>query len=153
MKYMYLIRKTVYQLMFVFFIIRSLIRLFRRSGGYSLSFGKFGKVFVYSQNPHPSNVVLFVSGDGGWNQGVVDMAKTLSSLDAIIVGIDITRYLRNLQNTSETCLYPSSDFEELSKFIQGKYKYQEYITPVLVGYSSGSNTCICFTCSGSPTDI
>lgn len=104
----------------------------------TLSYSKFGKVFIYRQTPQPSHVVLFVSGDGGWNLGVVDMARTLSSLDALVVGIDITRYLRTLQNASATCLYPAEDFELLSKFIQQKYNYSVYTPPVLIGYSSGA---------------
>jgi len=67
----------------------------------SLQFGPFGKVFLYRQSPHPSHLVLFVSGDGGWNLGVIDMAKTLSHLDALVVGIDITHYLRELANSKE----------------------------------------------------
>jgi type IV secretory pathway VirJ component len=37
---------------------------------------------VYRQSSQPSHVVLFVSGDGGWNLGVVEMARELASLDA-----------------------------------------------------------------------
>ena len=48
-----------------------------------LNYGRFGAVTLYRTAPHPSHVVLFVSGDGGWNKGVVDMARELSSLDAI----------------------------------------------------------------------
>jgi type IV secretory pathway VirJ component len=104
----------------------------------TLSFGRFGKVFIYKEKPQPAHVVLFVSGDGGWNLGVIDMARTLSSLDALVVGIDITRYLRTLERTAEECLYPASDFELLSKYIQMKYSFPVYRAPVLVGYSSGA---------------
>ena len=104
----------------------------------SLRFGRFGHVFIYRQSPHPSHVVLFVSGDGGWNLGVVDMAKTLSHQDALVVGVDITHYLRELANSKEPCLYPAGDFEMLSKFVQKSLQFPKYVTPVLVGYSSGA---------------
>ena len=48
------------------------------------SFGSFGRVVLYRQSTLPSHVVIFVSGDGGWNKGVVDMARTLSALDAVV---------------------------------------------------------------------
>ena len=35
----------------------------------TLSFGRLGTVTLYRQSPHPSHVILFVSGDGGWNRG------------------------------------------------------------------------------------
>jgi hypothetical protein len=57
-----------------------------------LSFGRFGKVTLYRDSQRPSQVVLFVSGDGGWNKGVIDMATALASLDAVVVGIDINHY-------------------------------------------------------------
>ena len=104
----------------------------------SLRFGRFGNVFIYRQSSHPSHVVLFVSGDGGWNLGVVDMAKTLSYHDALVIGVDITRYLRELANSKEPCLYPAGDFEMLSKFVQKSFQFPRYVTPVLVGYSSGA---------------
>ena len=104
----------------------------------TLQFGPFGKVFLYRQSPLPSHVVLFVSGDGGWNLGVIDMAKTLSHLDALVVGIDITHYLRELSRSNEPCSYPAGDFEILSKFIQRSLEFPNYVTPILAGYSSGA---------------
>ena len=104
----------------------------------SVEFGRFGKVTVYYQSPLPSHVVLFVSGDGGWNKGVVDMARELASLDALVAGIDITHYLRELERSPENCSYPAADFELLSKFLQKKMDFPVYVPPVLVGYSSGA---------------
>ena len=101
-------------------------------------FGVFGEVWLYYQSPHPAQVVLFVSGDGGWNKGVVDMARALSSEDALVVGIDILYFLRELENSQENCLYPAGDFELLSKFVQQHLNFPEYVPPVLVGYSSGA---------------
>jgi type IV secretory pathway VirJ component len=104
----------------------------------TVSFGRFKNVAIYRTTPRPSHVVLFVSGDGGWNQGVVDMARELASLDALVAGIDITSYLKELASSDEKCSYPASDFEELSQFIQKTFDYPSYVTPILVGYSSGA---------------
>jgi type IV secretory pathway VirJ component len=104
----------------------------------TLSFARFGTVHLYRQAPEPSAVVLFVSGDGGWNLGVVDMARDLATLDALVVGIDITHYLAELARTDERCAYPASDFEALGQFVQKRLAFPRYITPVLVGYSSGA---------------
>ncbi len=103
-----------------------------------LEFGRFGKVTLYGTSPEPKHVVLFVSGDGGWNLGVIDMAKTIASLDSLVVGIDIIHYLKQLENGKESCSYPAADFEALSKYIQKKKNFPNYISPVLVGYSSGA---------------
>jgi type IV secretory pathway VirJ component len=101
-------------------------------------FGRFGKIALYHPSAHPAHVVLFVSGDGGWNLGVVDMARELAALDALVVGVDITYYLKQLESSAERCAYPAADFELLSKYVQKKLGFPQYITPVLIGYSSGA---------------
>ena len=53
----------------------------------SLSYGRFGQVAIYRPAPHPKNVVLFLSGDGGWNLGVVDMGDFRTFVIADIPGL------------------------------------------------------------------
>jgi type IV secretory pathway VirJ component len=108
------------------------------AGEESFVFGPFGRVFLYRGQMQPSMVVLFLSGDGGWNKGVVDMARELSGLSSVVVGVDITRYLRNLASSGGACSYPAADFEALSKYVQKKLSYPQYSLPLLVGYSSGA---------------
>lgn len=104
----------------------------------SMFYGAFGKVTIYIPVHVPDQVVLFVSGDGGWNKGVVDMAKNLVAQGALIAGIDIRHYIKSIKSEKSECYYPAGDFEELSLTIQKKYKLTEYIKPILVGYSSGA---------------
>jgi len=104
----------------------------------TLAFGRFGTVTLYRRQPHPTSVILFVSGDGGWNRGVVDMARQLAGMDALVAGIDIVHYLRQLAASNEPCSYPAADFENLSHYLQKKLDYPAYVQPVLMGYSSGA---------------
>lgn len=117
----------------------------------TVEFGRFGKVNLYWESPHPAHVVLFVSGDGGWNLGVVDMAHELAGLDALVVGIDITHYLRELEKSGEACSYPAADFEALSQFVQKKLEFPQYVAPVLVGYSSGATLVYAALIQAPPT--
>jgi type IV secretory pathway VirJ component len=104
----------------------------------TLNYGAFGKVTVYLPANTPDAVVLFVSGDGGWNQGVVDMAKNLVSQGALVAGIDIQHYFKSIRSLKSKCHYPAGDLEELSLTIQKEYKFRQYLKPILVGYSSGA---------------
>lgn len=104
----------------------------------SLSYGRFGEVALYRGSPHPKNVVLFLSGDGGWNLGVVDMARILADMDSLVVGIGVPGYVKKLNASKESCLYPASDLELLSKYVQKQLGFPSYVPPVLVGYSSGA---------------
>jgi type IV secretory pathway VirJ component len=104
----------------------------------TLTFGPFGAISLYRRREHPSHVVLFVSGDGGWNLGVVRMAETLAGMDAAVAGIDIRRYGRTFERPSESCGYAAADFEALSQWLQKRLGYPAYTTPILAGYSSGA---------------
>jgi type IV secretory pathway VirJ component len=97
----------------------------------------FGQVSLYVPDSAPSEVVLFVSGDGGWNLGVIPMAETLRDHGALVVGIDIRAVVRAL-NAADTCAYPAGDLERLSRTVQLHRHLAEYKPPILVGYSSGA---------------
>jgi len=66
------------------------------------------------------------------------MARQLAALDALVVGIDIRHFLKELEETAEKCSYPAADFEALSKYVQKRYDFPRYVSPLLVGYSSGA---------------
>jgi type IV secretory pathway VirJ component len=104
----------------------------------TINFGRFGTVHLYKQTAQPKHVVLFVSGDGGWNLGVIDMARALADLDALVAGIDITYYLKQLAKGGNKCSYPAAEFEALSQYLQKRFNFPDYVQPVLVGYSSGA---------------
>lgn len=102
------------------------------------SFGPFGTLHIYQPAAQPRHLTLFISGDGGWNLGVIDMARSLAELDSMVVGIDITHYIKQLDAGSEKCVYAAAHFEALSQYLQKKYRFRHYTLPVLVGYSSGA---------------
>ncbi len=104
----------------------------------TLTYGRFGEVTVYRGDAEPRDVVLFASGDGGWNLGVIAMAQRLTSKGAVVAGIDIRHYLAQLENSPDQCVSPAADFENLSHYLQSKLRLEHYLQPTLVGYSSGA---------------
>jgi type IV secretory pathway VirJ component len=117
----------------------------------TLTYGRFGKVWLYRRTPHPGHVALFFSGDGGWNLGVVDMAQILAAQDTLVVGISVPYYMQKLNASKESCLYPASDLELLSKYVQKKLGFPDYEPPVLVGYSSGATLAYAALAQAPPT--
>jgi type IV secretory pathway VirJ component len=105
----------------------------------TLRHARFGNLVLYHPQRGLSQVVLFVSGDGGWNRGVRRMAKELAGMGALVVGIDIRRYLGALESAKGPCSYPAADFESLSQWVQQKLSFSSYLSPTLVGYSSGAS--------------
>jgi type IV secretory pathway VirJ component len=104
----------------------------------SMTFARFGTITLYGDTDRFTSVALFVSGDGGWNKGVIDMARSLAGMQALVVGIDIRHYLAELAKGKEKCSYPAADFEAVSKYVQKRLGKKSYLAPVLVGYSSGA---------------
>ncbi|REA64275.1 virulence factor [Dyadobacter luteus] len=104
----------------------------------SIVYGSFGKIILYHPSIQPTSVALFVSGDGGWESGVIEMAKNIAAQGALVLGIDARNYKKSLNRQTEGCLYPAADFENLSLMIQKKYQFPQYLKPVLVGYSYGA---------------
>lgn len=104
----------------------------------TVSFGRFGAVALVRPAGTPSEVVLFLSGDGGWNKGVVEMAGALAQRGALVLGIDSARYLKAVARSNEPCTYPAGELEGLSQSVQKQLGLPRYTVPVLVGYSSGA---------------
>jgi type IV secretory pathway VirJ component len=101
----------------------------------------FGQLTLYNPEGH-GPLVLFVSGDGGWKLGVVDMARELVPTGAVVVGIDITHYIKTVVGQAatapDTCFNPAQDFADLAKSIATRLGRTDTQPPLLVGYSSGA---------------
>lgn len=103
-----------------------------------VTFGRFGSVTLYHELPRSDKVAIFLSGDGGWNKGVVDMARILARQGVLVVGVDIRHFEHRLNAAKERCNYPAADLEALSQFVQRYLKLPFYRRPALIGYSSGA---------------
>jgi type IV secretory pathway VirJ component len=82
-------------------------------------------------------VVLFVSGDGGWKLGVVDMARRLDDR-AIVAGLSMPAWQKRAEKRPEACWYPAGELEVAAQALEKLYGFPRYVAPILVGYSSGA---------------
>jgi len=107
-----------------------------------LSAGRFGTVSVYIPDGKPRSVAIFLSGDGGWELGVINMAHALMGLGAVVIGVDIRQYFASLGKSAAhpgaPCQMLAADIESLSHQVQKEIGMRDYLVPVLVGYSSGA---------------
>lgn len=113
----------------------------------TLHFPSIGTVTLYGNTANPAAFILFLSGDGDWNRSVSDMATAIAQDgQTLVVGIGLIKYYKKLQATTEKCLYPAGDLENLSEFVQKELKIPVYHKPVLVGYSSGATLAYALLC-------
>src|SRR6267142_2415783 len=63
--------------------------------------GRFGTVTVYIPAGTPRSVAIFLSGDGGWHLGVINMARALTDMGAVVIGVDTRQYLSALRKAAQ----------------------------------------------------
>src|ERR1700682_6037019 len=64
----------------------------------------FGTVTVYKPTQaEPDSFALLMSGDGGWNLRGVNIARALASKGALVVGIDVRRFLATMTRSKSPC--------------------------------------------------
>jgi type IV secretory pathway VirJ component len=98
----------------------------------------FGKVYIYKKEAVPLNVVIMISGDGGWKSGVVSFSESFSEMNTMVIGVDILRYYKDLRQRTEECYNIAADFVQLATEIEKKYNFPDYKPPLIMGYSSGA---------------
>ncbi len=103
-----------------------------------LSHGRFKDLLVYRPAGAPTSFVLFLSGDEGWNSSADAMARQLVQQGAMVAAIDWAQFKANLEADGDECVFPDGDLENLSHFVQAYFHVPTYLTPMLVGVSSGA---------------
>jgi type IV secretory pathway VirJ component len=103
-----------------------------------ISHGRFKAVSVYHPSGTVQEVILFLSGDGGWQPDTDRMAKVLQAHGALVLGIDEPALLASFTQQESQCFFPDGDLENLSHYVQAYYRLPAYITPVMGGYSAGA---------------
>jgi type IV secretory pathway VirJ component len=99
----------------------------------------FGTVTLYKPaQAEPDSFALLLAGVGSSNLRVVNVARALASKGALVVGIDVRRYLATRSRSKSSCQSLASEFEHLSHQIQKHIGLKDYHLPVLVGYASGA---------------
>lgn len=107
-------------------------------GAETLSHGRFENLAVYRPGGEVQRVVLFLSGDQGWNAQLSRSAQLLASQGALVAGIDSRALFANLEKDGAQCVFPDGDLENLSHFLQAYYRLPSYEPAVLVGHGSGA---------------
>jgi type IV secretory pathway VirJ component len=104
-----------------------------------LSHGRFQNIVVYAPQGTPTSFVLLMSGDEGWSATADTMARQLTQQGAIVAGIDWAKFKAILEADGDECVFPDGDLENLSHFVQAYLHAPSYLSPILVGYSSGAS--------------
>jgi len=98
-----------------------------------------GETTVYVPADRTDRAILFLSGDGGWSQGVVDMARRAAGeAPAVVAGLSYPTLRRAALLSKGHCWYPAGDLEVIGMALEKQLQFPEYTRPGLIGYSSGA---------------
>jgi type IV secretory pathway VirJ component len=104
----------------------------------SFTSGAAQEVDTYRPAGTVRGVAIFLSGDGGWNLGVVDMAKALAGQGVAVAGISTPALLKRLDGDGGKCVNPNYALQALAQDYEHRLGLPRYIKPILAGYSSGA---------------
>lgn len=100
--------------------------------------GGFGDVALYRPKGDSRGLVLFASGDGGWNLGVTEMAHQAAALGYWVAGFNTPEYLKALDRGDGECSDADGALARLGSSLVRELKLPLETRPVIIGYSSGA---------------
>lgn len=108
------------------------------SAAASQPLGPSDQLPTYRPDGQLKGVAIFLSGDGGWNLGVVDMAKALTRQGVAVVGVSTPAFLKAMEASRDRCVDPNRSLTALAQDFERRLGLSRYQKPILVGYSSGA---------------
>ncbi len=99
--------------------------------------GRLGMVALFTPAGTPDALVFVFSDLQGWDAAYASVARTLASRGAMIAGIDLPQYLRNLAASKDGCHYVIAEVEDMSERLQRDFRFAGYQSPILAGIGPG----------------
>ena len=118
----------------------------------TLAHGRFTKIAVYRPAAEPKQFVLFLSGENGATPNLAEAALALTHEGAMVALVNTPELLASLEADAARCTSPDGDLENLSRYVQAYYRLPSYMTPILIGYSSGATFAYAMI-SQAPADL
>jgi type IV secretory pathway VirJ component len=85
------------------------------------------------------DALVFVFSDlqEGWDAAYAGAARRLAAMGAVVVGVDLTQYVRNLAASNDGCHYVIAEIEDMSERLQRDFHFAGYQSPILAGIGAG----------------
>jgi len=107
-------------------------------GSTLVHYGLFGNVHVGAPAGEPKRTVVFISDASGWNARAEAMTSALSDDGALVLGIDLPAYLKEMLSINDKCSLPAAHVEEMSDWMQRHRNLKNFSNPVLIGDGAGA---------------
>ncbi len=104
-----------------------------------MDFIEFGAVPIFHPAGEPSQVVILLSGSQGVGAQEAEVGNALAGLGALVLAVDVPRYVETVAKSKAECVYPGAELRELSQSGQARNNLTSYHTPILVGVGTGGS--------------
>ena len=104
----------------------------------AVNYGLFGDVHVATPAGEPRRTVVFISDSEGWNAREETLANTLAADGALVFGIDLPAYLKQMLSIKDACSFPSAHIQEMSDWMQRHQNLKNFTYPLLLGDGTGA---------------
>ena len=101
-------------------------------------YGLFGNVHVASPAGEPKRTIVFLSDRNGWDARAEALVSALSDDGALVLGVDLPTYLKEMLSINDKCSFPAAHVEEMSDWMQRHQQLKNFTNPVLVGDGTGA---------------
>jgi type IV secretory pathway VirJ component len=116
-----------------------------------LRHGQFARLRIYQPRSPAGQLVLLLSGDGGWGRGPDQIAARLAARGTLVAGIDVRDWLGALEEAPTACASPGAALAELGRYLRARYALRS--APLLVGHSAGATLAFVALAQGHPGDF
>lgn len=103
-----------------------------------VNYGLFGDVHVAAPQGEPRRTIVFLSDKNGWDARAESLAVALSGDGALVFGIDLPAYLKQMLSIKDACSFPSAHIQEMSDWMQRHQNLKNFSYPVLIGDGAGA---------------
>jgi type IV secretory pathway VirJ component len=101
-------------------------------------YGLFGNVHVASPAGEPKRTIVFISDKNGWDARAEALVSALSDDGALVLGVDLPAYLKEMLSINDKCSYPAAHIEEMSDWMQRHQQLKNFANPLLIGDGAGA---------------
>jgi type IV secretory pathway VirJ component len=99
--------------------------------------GRLGMVSLFTPTRTADALVFVFSDVQGWDAAYAGAARRLAGTGAVVVGVDLPQYLRNLAASKDGCHYVIAEIEDMSERLQRDLHFAGYQSPILAGIGAG----------------
>ena len=121
-----------------FVLLLCFVAVCARAATTPVHFGLFDTVHTAVPAGVAKRAVVLISDSSGWNARDEALSTALASDGALVFGVDLPTYLKQMESIDDKCSFPAAHFEEMVHWMQREQKLEKFIYPLVVGDGAGA---------------